>query len=232
MPRRSRPIAFMCERTAEYVLVPALGRILQCAYKTTVPFWFSAAREGSAVADIPASFRLLAAFARRPKVLTPGDREVTVKFSQVLFEVARKAWSLGIPVLAGVPLVSALEGLADRPECSWFFIQDHSGSPNDVIHRIDLVERRLLTENHESVEGPLSVERLLSHLGGTTKLYRWPEAMLALKELRRRDEQRYFYFPFGASPYRPFFFALFDEELPRNAQPGASSRTVGFAARR
>jgi hypothetical protein len=232
MPRRARPIAFMCERTAEYVLVPALRRILQCAYKSTFPFWFSAAREGSAVADVPANLRLLAVFARRPKVLVPGDREVTVKFSQILFEVARKAQNFGIPVLAGVPLISTLEGLADGPECSWFLIQDHSGSPDDVIHRIDLAERRLLTETHEDVEGPLSAERLLSHLAASTQLYSWPEAMLTLKELRRRDVQRYFYFPFGASPYRPFFFALFEEGLLRNAQPSASSRTTGFAVRR
>ena len=218
MPGRSRPIAFMCERTAEYVLIPALARILRRNYKTILPFGFSANREGSAVATVPARLRLLATFARRTKVLASGDREITVKFNQVLFEVARKAQDFGIPVLAGVPLVSALEDLADTPECSWFLIQDHSGSLSDVTYRIDLVERILLTESHEGIEGPLPTERLLSHLGCAT-WYLWPEAMRALRELRRRDDQRSFYFPFGASPYRPFFFALFEEELPRTPNP-------------
>lgn len=134
MLTRARPIAFMCERTAEYALVPALAKILQRDYKAAFPFWFSSTREGSAVADLPASFRLLAAFARRPKVLVSGDRVVTVKFGHMLFEVARKARSFGIPVLAGVPLVSALEGLAHTPECWWFLIRDHSGNRDDVVH--------------------------------------------------------------------------------------------------
>jgi hypothetical protein len=202
----------MCERTAEYVLVSALETILLQKYGSTFPFYFSGTREGSAVAELGESLKVVAVFARRPKILTPCAKEIYIKFNERLFEVAQKARCHGIPVIAGVPLVSSLGCLADKPPCAWFLIQSQLGKPGDVIHKLDLTRERLLTENREGVEGPLGSSRLLEHIEMSAQSYRWPAAVQVLRELRRTDDGRLLFFPFGGSPYRPFFFALLEQK--------------------
>lgn len=211
MTRRSRPVAFLCERTAEYVLVSELKTVLMPKYEFTFPFHFSTTREGSSVADIAESLKVLAVFPRRPKILTSGAKEVFVKFNESLFEVAHKAERYGIPVFAGMPLISSLGCLAIKPECAWFLIQSQRRSFGEVIHKIDLTRATLLTENQEGLEGPLSANQLLEHVEISARWHGWTEVTHILRELRRSDDGRLFFFPFGGSPYRPFFFALLEQ---------------------
>lgn len=212
MKPRSKPIAFICERTVEYVLIGRLARVLSQNYTAIFPFHFSAGREGSAVSELDESLKVVAVFPRRPKILTSGSQEVYVKFNRILFDVAGKARRFGIPVFAGVPLISSLGSLADDPDCAWFLIQSRSSSSSsDVVHRMDLASRRLLTSREEGVEGPLDSKQLLAQVELHARSYWWPEAAENLRKLRKRDDGRLFFFPFGSGAYRPFFFAILEE---------------------
>jgi hypothetical protein len=216
----------MSEHTAEYVLVPALERILRQVYAAVFPFWFWSSREGSSVADLPGHVKLLAVFARRPKVFSPRDREITVKFHERISRIARRAVNSGIPVLAGLPLVSELCELASSPKCAWFVLGQHSEDGDDIVHRIDIVEGRLLTAPRQGIEGPVSSERLLDYVGAFSQPHAWTDAISIFKELRRTDEDRYGSFPFGANNYSPFFFALIEEEISPTSRP--KSVAIGY----
>ena len=112
-----KPIGFMSEHTAEFYLVPALLRASSTHGVQAFPFYFWSTREGNRVgveSGIGQGLRIAAIYPRRPKVRHAGDDRVLIKFNHSLFVAAREGEALGLPVLAGVPLVSSLFDLLSR----------------------------------------------------------------------------------------------------------------------
>jgi hypothetical protein len=206
------PIAFVCERTAEYVLIPALSEILSAKYKSVFPFWFWSTREGSSVADLPSRTRLVAVFARRPKVVIQGDREINVKFNSSVFKIAAVARAHGVPVLAGVPLISSLGDLAAKTSCMWFAVETADSTANIVTKRINWHDKVLIIESHGTLGDPVSPKEIVTHVDLIAESYDWSAAVDVLKKLRLPEDYQTPHLFFGLGTYRPFFFALLEEQ--------------------
>ena len=72
---RRRAISFMCEHTAEYALVWDLASAFGHFAGTVVPFYFWSSREGASMSlacSDARPVRVVAAYARRPKVIGRG----------------------------------------------------------------------------------------------------------------------------------------------------------------
>lgn len=129
-----KPKGFMSEHTAEYALVSNLIAHLADCFPRVIPMCFWSTREGARIAEESMGghrVRVVAAFARRPKVLRSGQPSILVKINAQLFVGAAEGSEFGIPVLAGVPLVASLSDFTIGVPCSWFYIAPNSPDRND-----------------------------------------------------------------------------------------------------
>ena len=105
-----KPKAFICERTAEYFLVGRLLRMLSGVASKAVPFYFWAS-QGSPVSqdcECGDEIRLVAVFARRPKIRRASRDRIVMKVNSQLIEAASVAARSGIPMFAAVPIVPSI----------------------------------------------------------------------------------------------------------------------------
>ena len=110
--------SFISEHTGEYALIPDLRRRLSPRYRNIVPIYFWSSREGNVrmLEKLrPMPVRLLTAFARRPKVDKRHPGTIYLKVNKELVEYAHASEPLGLPVIAGIPLVSSVFDLAGKP---------------------------------------------------------------------------------------------------------------------
>ena len=209
MTRRTRAISFISEHTAEYVLVPQICSVFSSHYKAVIPFYFWATREGSSVSYIPERVQLVSVFARRPKVIQPGGEDITVKFNDLLFDIARLFSTLGIPVLAGVPVVSSLGNLRLDSRCAWFLISGNTDEPTDVECRLSIAEDRVeFTGDRGGIEGPLSDTEIRSYCSERASRMPWDKAVGGILSVRRSIPWPLGPFWAARGPYKPFYLAL------------------------
>jgi hypothetical protein len=132
------PVSFTNEHSAEYLLVPDLVHRLETGFDTIIPDFVWLSRLGQRIAKqslADGQYRLVTAYARRPKVITAGDPQVMMRVNGDLFGAAHVGERLGCPVLAGVPLVSHMLAFTLGADCAWFQLHDLGGAlnaPSDV----------------------------------------------------------------------------------------------------
>ena len=195
--------SFISEKTAEYILVPNLVRHLGSEFRDILPMYFWSTREGSAIAMsqmAETTVRVIAAFARRPKVSKSGT--IMMKVNAELVEFTTHCAEFTIPVLAGVPLVASLSELRCNSEAVWFHIQ--ASAPIEDSY-LELRSRGKLAASDPTVtRGPLNRSDLCQ-LARSSPLVSWPKASQQLRELRCRAESNRFPY-FGG--YKPFYMIL------------------------
>lgn len=205
-------VSFISEHTAEYVLVPTLARILSPVFSRAVPLYFWLNREGNTIAQrcmSGQSVRLIAVYPRRPKIEDPGQNHILVKVNAKLFEFARRAASLGIPVFAGVPLASSLTDLTLDLQCTWVRLTPQGTVDRDIEFGLTLEGAKLGKEPLcADLEGPLQPDQLVQAVLTGTQPGPWEQAVENVRELRS-SVQSYGLHPFFGG-YKPFYFLLID----------------------
>lgn len=185
MPERS----FISEHSAEYLLVPKLCAILEPDFSSTLPIYYWATREGSRLSlesRFDALIQIVACFARRPKVSYAGQDCILVKFNEMLFEYATAASGNGIPVLAGVPLVSSLSQLTSNRESAWFEIVGEDHKLDDAWCRLAIPDGTIIDKSDPShVIGPLTPDQLRKLVNEQAELMLWSDAAELIRRLRR-----------------------------------------------
>jgi len=208
-----RATSFISEHTAEYVLVPTLARILSARFRRVVPIYLWLTREGSTIGQrcmSSRSTRLISVYARRPKIEQPDQDHILVKLNAQLFEFARRAAPLGIPVFAGVPLASSLANLTLDVRCSWLRLNPKGTDDRDIVLGLTLEGARL-DDDHDCAEwdGPLGADQLVQSVLAGTRPVSWDQAVDNLRMIRA-SLQGYGRHPFFAG-YKPFYLLLFDD---------------------
>jgi hypothetical protein len=212
--KQEQPVSFMCEHTVEFALVPKMIHILTTQFPKVIPIYFWATREGSRISrecTFGGKFRVVAVFPRRPKVLSPGDNRVFVKFNQQLFQSAHGAEEAGIPVLAGIPLVSSLMDFGLHCHYAWFQIRSKAIPQKDLIWEVDL-DGNIMGENLNNVpiEGPLDDDEILDIVHTATSTLSWDETIERIRMVRpvsHGDTILSRFFDFG---YKPTFFVMLE----------------------
>lgn len=208
MSRKNRPISFINEHTAEYVLVPAMAKILDGVFERIIPFYFWSTREGSSVSLINIQIRLIAVFPRRPKVIYPGQDWVLVKFNDILFQTALVSKDKGIPVFSGVPLVSSMENMSLDAQCAWFFLPPQTKRISDAHCKIKLGNLETRFDGcSNNVEGPLSDEQIIRYIFENSKPMTWEKGVENIREVRSKTGETRGFFGFLGN-YKPFYMAF------------------------
>jgi hypothetical protein len=196
----------MSEHSAEFVVVPALARILASTYKRVTPLYVWLSREGSGWAgDLETPLRVVVLFARRPKVEWPGQSSIRMKINSELHRDASYWKSRGIPAFAGVPLVSSLATLDFRSRCAWFSI----GSRDDGLETIVSLSLGGAADHSvpvPGIRGPLTDRELIEMVCREATETTWGKTVFAIREHRRSIAQ--LQTPFFSPGYKPVFLLL------------------------
>ncbi len=131
--------SFLNERSVEFCLVPRLCRLLS-DFRRVTPIYFWRTREGSRLgfeSDNGASVRVLAMYARRPKMSSVGDDTISMKINAYLRERVSFLANQGIPAVFGVPLASSLLDFQLSVPCIWFKVHSEGKDSGDIVISMD-----------------------------------------------------------------------------------------------
>ena len=202
----------MSEHTAEYVLVNDLVHRLSPAFPDLLPMFFWATREGNRTAIESMqhlNFRLLTCFARRPKVARVLNEHILMKINPELKQYFQACTPLGIPVLAGLPMIRSLSSLRLTSACNWFSVADFDCVDRDEFYVVVARDgTATLLESDDKLAVPLTTAKIENLVRESPKLS-WDEVVSHLSEVRRMvsdNTQRFIFF--GA--YRPFILAALE----------------------
>ncbi len=223
MVRRLKETGFISEQTAGYDLIPELINILEEDYSQVMPMYFWSTREGSLISKEACkclNFKIVACFPRRPKVNRIDQDHVITKINALLFAYDGKASTYGIPVLAGVPLVSSLSQLVSSRRSAWFRLHGQTEDRTDAWCRLTIPDGKIIDNSDPArVIGPLTSKEIRRYVRSQAIPMPWTEAIEYLKILRRLNNQlRTSFFPvnnqwrtsFFPGTYQPFHLLLTD----------------------
>lgn len=201
--------SFICEHTAEYILVPKLKEILRKRFDIVTPIYPWASREGSNISKElhkHDKFKVVGLYPRRPKLISAGDPKITVKISEQILLGAQTGIKLGIPVIAGCPLVKNFWELGNNPNCVW--IKLNQGSTKNF--ELELGQIRSFEDVNQISKFIFANEgELLTYLSEKTELMDINSAILSFREIKRDSVGLgfYSYFRFMGF-YKPVYFLL------------------------
>ena len=128
--------SFICEHTAEYVLVPRLTDILKQKFKVVIPIFPWLTREGSNLSKAihrQDEFKIVGLYPRRPKV-NRTNCKILIKINNDLILGAREASRINIPMITGCPLARNLRELDEHTMCVWIKLTEKTRSYYKIEH--------------------------------------------------------------------------------------------------
>ena len=172
-----------------------------------MPIYFWGSREGGNTAarcDDRRPFKVLAMFARRPKILAPGQPSILMKINGALFEQAAICHGDGVPVLAGIPMVSSLMDFGMGARCGWFSIEGRPSGAFDEHLSIDLAGGLAVDRPSSGIRGPLTDHELLSIAQAHTAEKSWSDFVHLANQLRAQAGGP----PIFGGTYKPVYLLL------------------------
>lgn len=152
-----------------------------------------------------ATVKVMALFARRPKLDHPGV--VHGRVNSELLRFADVARQHGIPTIAGFPICQSIPELFGRPRVLWFFLHELVGDPYFSIGTGDtreslLDDQGLVLAHHHESEIHLLIER-------EAVTMTWSQAIKLMSVLRKATQSPHFYNRFGwSNGYKPVYFFI------------------------
>ena len=146
--------------------------------------------------------RVVAAFARRPKVLHSGEPILAVKINSQLLDAAHAGSSCGIPVLAGVPLVNSLLAFSMKVRCGWYRLTLEHASGEDLNFAISVPDLLPVAPECPGIVGPLARQQLVDVVRTASSALEWSDAVHGLRAIVSCSHSGRARWP--APQYRPF----------------------------
>lgn len=177
--------SFVCERTVEYSLVPALQQSLQQEFKSAIPVFFWGNREGSrwaAELHEGRQFRVLAFFARRPKS-SISAQFVRGKINAEIGFFAKAAWQDGIPTVMGFQAARHTFELYDDSRRYWLRLIP--GTVGELEFDIDVStgDFKPYSSSSTGIE-LLDMKKIAEVVRRDTRIFQWREAIETIRRLR------------------------------------------------
>jgi hypothetical protein len=200
--------SFICEHTAEYLLVPELKRILHNKFDTVVPIYPWASREGSNIAKAlhkHDTFKMVGLYPRRPKLISVSSPEIIVKINAQILRGAQTGLRLGIPIIAGCPLARDFWELGENPNCVWVELNQDSTTDWELFLDPD---QPLKYFNQMSTSMFLNEKDLLVYLDKYAKPIDIDKAISSFKEIKGAGFGASYSFLRFMGSYKPVYFLL------------------------
>jgi hypothetical protein len=200
---------FFSEHSAEYVLVPILKNILHEEYNFVTPIYPSLSKEGSNLArkiHKDEKFKVVGLYPRRPKLVFPDDSITTIKLNHEILRAAEHGEKIGVPMIAGCPLVKNFWELGKNPECCW--IKLGKGIKDDTEIKIEK-NQDVKNKIEESCCLFVNKEELLAYYLEHSLFMRLEDAIMAFREIKYAYWGNQYRGYFGImSGYKPVYFLM------------------------
>ncbi len=198
--------SFIGEYSIGLSLVPYIKEILHEEYEFVTPIFPWMTREGSNISkDLHRNdqFKIFGIYPRRPK-LTLDSEDLEFKINAHIIAGAYGGLKLGIPIIAGCPLVKNFWELSNN--IKFLLIRLDLDKNSDFLFKIKKGEtfkpalsRILFNKNHE----------ILDYINEKAKLFSIEQAIKAFKEVKMKSMNWASYPRFGFSGgYKPFYFLI------------------------
>lgn len=198
--------SFIGEYSIGLSLVPYIKEILHEEYEFVTPIFPWLTREGSNISKYlhrNDQFKIFGIYPRRPKLAFESE-DLEFKINAHIIDGAHSGLKLGIPIIAGCPLVKNFWELSNKIKFLW--IRLDLDNNNDFLFKIKKSEtfnpalsRILFNKNHE----------ILDYINENANLLSIELAIEAFKEVKMATISAPFYsgFLFGGG-YKPIYFLL------------------------
>ena len=198
--------SFICEHTAEYILVPKLTKILKLKYDIVIPIFPWLTREGNNLSKQihgQDKFKIVGFYPRRPKI-NHKDNKIIIKINNEFIEGAEEALKMKIPMLAGCPLAKSFWELDDNTKCIWIKLNDKTKHHYEVECNSAMTKEFKILDNTEILE---SEKEILDYVDGNCKTHNFESLILGIQHIRAHSSTVYF---MGFGSYKPIYFLLKD----------------------
>jgi len=145
-------------------------------------------------------------------VFDAGDERILVKMNDTLFAAAHAGEQVGVPVLAGVPLVNGLAQFSMGVPCAWFHIADAPPSWWEAEFCIPLSGEEEINDLPPGVTGPLTEVQVAETADSQCRDLGWEKALDAMRHVKSAGRDQH---PIFGGGYRPFFLVMVPNSDPR-----------------
>jgi hypothetical protein len=200
--------SFVCEHTAEYVLVPKLKEVLRERFDAVTPIYPWASREGSGLSrelHKHAKFKVVGLYPRRPKFISTDAPNIVVKINEQVLIGAQTGIRLGIPIIAGCPLAKNLWELGNNPECMWIKL-DQGPTETFELHVEHIQRHDYMNEISKFIF--TNEDNLLTYISEKAKLMEISFAASCFREIKNSARPGFHSYFMFAGLYKPVYFLL------------------------
>ena len=192
--RKIKATSLMSEHSIEYCLVPRMLTILKQSFQDITPIYPAMMREFGkrSYKNQNAFIRALAMFPRRPKITNDFSSEIYITINQELHAFEDFMRAIGVPTIAGCPMVKTIWELSCDPEICWIDIRH--ASLNKYLNEI----------NYEETSGALLTEQEILRRVSESQLLSIESLGDAVRTFRGISGGSYIYGP----QYKPVFFLI------------------------
>ncbi|MFX3647892.1 MAG: hypothetical protein ACE3K2_28800 [Paenibacillus sp.] len=198
--------SFISERSAEYILIPQFSEQLLLLSKKIIPIYHWVSREGSNLSKESLKnkpIKLVAFFARRPKVSFIDSEQIEVKFNSELFDKTEYLTKHGITVFSGVPLVTKLDDVRLGANCKWFNLQSTAIKSDEYV----LIDKsgKVLDERTKNIREVTS-NGIVEIINNKSAQLAWTTAVDIIRNMNQNltNNKRWFF----AGGYKPVYFIV------------------------
>ncbi|MBN2239008.1 MAG: hypothetical protein JW712_04485 [Dehalococcoidales bacterium] len=211
----STAISFFSEHTAEFALVPKLTSIFKAKYNYVTPIYPWMMREGNSLSRIIHNedmISIIGLYPRRIKLNNFKDSNAIIKINREIILGAKTAFDLGIPMIAGCPLVRNFWELGDNPVCLWIDLNQcfcRGATDRDI----EIVINNLSDWDYKDLSNIIfrNNNSMLDYLFGIMQPMNIDSAIDSFRRIRnaQRGDQGFIYHYFGlGGSYKPVYFLL------------------------
>lgn len=195
--------SFISEHSTEYALVPQFIKILMPVFSKVTPIYFWATREGSNMNKDSYKrklVRIVTLYARRPKIEEVNSKYILMTINPEIYNRVDYLENNGIPVFAGIPLVSSLVNFSILSRCAWIYLS--SSTPHSEI--------KFTIDKFEGI----FEDEIIEIVRDRTIPMEWRQAVKIMKNNIYEVGNQNFYRSFGRSlfgeRYKPVYFVIVD----------------------
>ena len=196
--------SFICEHTAEYVLIPKLTQILKLKFDQVIPIFPWLTREGNNLSKQihgQDEFKIVGFYPRRPKI-NLKDNKVIIKINSEFIDGAEEALKMNIPMLAGCPLSKSFWDLDNNTKCIWIKLTNKTKRYYEVQYSIENTTEFNVIDNTEILNGQ---EEILDFIISNSKTHNFESLIRGIHSIREHSSTVNF---MGFGSYKPVYFLL------------------------
>ncbi len=202
------PTSFIGEHTVGLAICPILKEILHKKYELVTPIFPWMSREGGSVSKHlheKDKFKIIGLYPRRPKISLGDTENIYLKINEQILLGAQTALGIGVPIIAGIPLVRDFWNLGAFPKCLWIKLDFKHFE--DKEFRIGLTTTESASD--ELTRKLLTEYQILEYLSATSKTFDIANALDAFREIKMKSMNLKSYSSLAyMGGYKPIYFLI------------------------